>query len=175
MRYFVILVFGIFIHLLSYAQYVWMDAAGQKVFSDLPPPIDIPIKRVLKQPEKLSIPNTDANKRTNTDQVTEESKINNRLNINTNATSENSKKDKDLEAAKKNTEEAAATKKKIELEVSQKMKADNCNRAKNAKTTLDSGMRLSHTNPKGEQGFMDDATRLVETKRLEGIIALDCK
>jgi hypothetical protein len=30
-------------------------------------------------------------------------------------------------------------------------------------------------NSKGEREYLDDATRAVETKRLEGIIATDCK
>jgi hypothetical protein len=34
---------------------------------------------------------------------------------------------------------------------------------------------LTNTNAKGERGYMDEATRMVETKRIEGIIASDCK
>ena len=40
---------------------------------------------------------------------------------------------------------------------------------------LDSGIRIVRANAKGEREFMDDAIRAAETKRLEAVIASDCK
>jgi hypothetical protein len=54
-------------------------------------------------------------------------------------------------------------------------KADNCARAKFSKATVDSGLRLSRVNSKGEREIMDDAARAAEAKRLQEIIAADCK
>jgi hypothetical protein len=36
-------------------------------------------------------------------------------------------------------------------------------------------VRVARMNDKGEREYMDDAARAAETKRLEGIIASDCK
>ena len=48
-------------------------------------------------------------------------------------------------------------------------------RAKQAKASFDSGLRISRTNAAGEREFMDDAARASELKRIQGIIASDCK
>jgi phage protein D len=172
---FLFLIFGLFYCLAARAQYMWLDSSGQKVFSDLPPPVSIPIERILQQPKKSSSLGYEINKKSTAENLDENNHASNKLKNNSNLPSEDSKKDKNLEAAKKKIDEEAVAKKKNELEAHQKINADNCSRAKQAKMTLDSGMRLSHTNAKGELGFMDDTTRLVEVKRLEGIISSSCK
>ncbi len=151
------------------AQYVWLDQSGRKVFSDQPPPLNIPIKRVLQEPGKSTVSLSTSE---SSQKISEEG--NDKSKAVATTTSPNASKDKDLEAAKKKIEEDLAIKKKIELEAANKIKIENCVRAKQAKATLDSGIRLSHTNAKGERGFMDEKTRVVESKRLEGIITTDC-
>ena len=74
----------------------------------------------------------------------------------------------------KQAEEAEAARKRGEEERVARAKADNCNRAKQAKVTLDSGRMLANINAKGERGFMDEATRAAETKRANDVIASDC-
>ena len=54
-------------------------------------------------------------------------------------------------------------------------RAENCTRAKQAKASLDSGQLMKHTNAKGEQVFMDDASRAAERKRAQSVIDADCK
>ncbi|HMS26039.1 MAG TPA: DUF4124 domain-containing protein [Burkholderiaceae bacterium] len=159
------------------AQYQWIDANGRKVFSDQPPPASVPAKKVMQQPRNTTIPaNLDkanpADTATPTDAKTE--------NENTRTSppakkDNNAGKDKELEAKKKAAEEAEAAKKKAEAEKQAAVQRDNCDRAKRAKMTLDSGVRTTVTNSKGEREFMDEAARMVETKRIEGIIAADCK
>ncbi|MBX9817281.1 MAG: DUF4124 domain-containing protein, partial [Burkholderiaceae bacterium] len=56
-----------------------------------------------------------------------------------------------------------------------KAKIENCARAKQAKATFDSGVRLSRTNAAGEREVMDDAARAAEAQRIQGIINTDCK
>ena len=173
---FVVASLGLVFSLTAAAQYMWLDATGRKVFSDQPPPANIPAKRVLQQPGKaaVSMPAAVTDEKPNADADADSPKAATKPKT-TAATQANAGKDKDLEAAAKKADDEAAAKKKAEQEVQDKAKADNCVRAKQAKATLDTGMRLSHTNAKGERGFMDDATRMVETKRVEGIIASDCK
>ncbi|MFN9728359.1 MAG: DUF4124 domain-containing protein, partial [Acidovorax sp.] len=84
-------------------------------------------------------------------------------------------KDRELEQKKAQAEAAEAAKAKAEQEKLAKARAENCARARQAKATFESGRPLSYTNAKGERGFMDEATRNAEVKRIDGIIASDCK
>ena len=154
--------FGLVVSVSAMAQYMWLDASGRKVFSDQPPPASTPAKRILHQPSKAaaSMPAANTDEKPKTAAALGQP---------------NASKDKDLEAAKKKLDDEAAAKKKEEQDVRDKATADNCVRAKQAKTTLDSGVRLNQYNAKGERVFMDEAARMVEAKRIEGIITADCK
>jgi cytoskeletal protein RodZ len=152
---------------LSYAQWLWIDKSGHKVFSDRSPPADIPTKNILKQPggkgsTAIAEPTNGASVAAATAAATANAPKINRT-------------DKDLEAKKKQAEMAEAEKAKVEQEQVAKAKAENCNRAKLAKVNLESGVRIKKTNDKGEREFMDDATRATEVKRLQGIMDADCK
>ena len=81
---------------------------------------------------------------------------------------------RDLNQAKKQAEEEENLKKKTEEENLAKTRADNCERAIKALTTVQSGARISLINAKGEREFMDDAGRATEAKRLQGIAESDC-
>jgi hypothetical protein len=83
--------------------------------------------------------------------------------------------DKELEAKKKQAADAEAAKKKADEERITKAKIENCARAKQAKATFDSGVRVARTNAAGEREVMDDAARDAETKRIQSIIDRDCK
>jgi hypothetical protein len=83
-------------------------------------------------------------------------------------------KDKELDEKKKQADEAAAAKKKAEEEKVARAKADNCTRARQEKTTLDSGVRIATTNAAGEREVMDDAARAAETQRVQAIIESNC-
>jgi type IV secretory pathway VirB10-like protein len=186
---FVIACFGVVFTMSAQAQYMWLDASGRKVFSDQPPPITVPNKNIKKQPNNTasaSAANPEATATAATDaSAATPAKSESPASTSTTtankaaegkpSTTATTAKDKDLEAAKKKLDDEAAAKKKAEQEKVDIAKAENCKRAKSSKATLDSGMRLAHTNDKGERGFMDDASRMVETKRLEGIMATDCK
>ena len=169
--------FGIVFSASALAQYMWLDASGRKVFSDQPPPANTPAKRILQQPGKATaaMPTADVSEKPTEEAQTDGAKVADKAKAGAAPAAKNANKDKDLEAAKKKLEDAEIAKKKAEQEKIDTAKAENCKRAKSAKATLDSGMRLAQTNAKGERGFMDDASRTVEAKRIEGIIASDCK
>lgn len=82
--------------------------------------------------------------------------------------------DKELAERKRKAEQAQTEQRKLEEERISKLKADNCERARLAQKTLDSGVRIARTNAKGEREIMDDAARAVEAKRIQTIIASDC-
>ena len=72
-------------------------------------------------------------------------------------------------------EAAEAAKKKADEEKLAKAKADNCTRARQAKAAFDSGKPITQSNAQGERIFLDEAGRAAESKRIDGIIAADCK
>jgi hypothetical protein len=147
------------------AQWQWIDASGRKVFSDTAPPAGIPDKSILKrpgfQPDKAPAPAPEAEA----------------ANLAKPATAPMPKlsgRDESLEAKKKLAEEAEKAKKKADQEKLAKDRAENCARAKQAKVTLDSGIRIATTNAKGEREIMDDKARASEAQRLNEIIRSDC-
>jgi hypothetical protein len=153
------------------AQWQWINKDGRKVFSDRPPPLEIPEKDILRQPNQRitpvapvaadtqSAPSSPtpkpaaASSAKGTDKVLEERKA---------------KAEAEAEAAK-------AAKDKADQQKLAADRAENCTRAKQAKASLDSGQLMKHTNAKGEQVFMDDASRAAERKRAQSVIDADCK
>jgi hypothetical protein len=146
---------------LSLAQWQWIDKDGRKVFSDQSPPADVPAKNIIKQPGVRS-PSPEPVAAAEPQPAKP-------------AAPKLSGKDQALEQKKKQAEAAEADKKKADEEQIAKARADNCERSKRAKAGYDSGVRIARVNAKGEREYVDDATRAAETKRLEGIIATDCK
>lgn len=153
------------------AQWQWIDKDGHKVFSDRAPPADILDKNILKRPAgKLppAAPTPDAGVAADAGNPAAAA-----------PSAGNGGKvtgvDKDLEAKKKQAADTEAAKRKAEEERITKAKIENCARAKQAKTTFDSGIRISRTNAAGEREIMDDAARAAEAKRIQSVIDADCK
>jgi Domain of unknown function (DUF4124) len=146
----------------GFAQWQWIDNNGRKVYSDQSPPASIPAKNILRQPGVKGTP------------VVAEAAAAEPAKAQASAP-KIAGKDKQLEEKKKQAEAAEAEKKKADEEKVAKARADNCVRAKRAKAEMDSGVRIARMNDKGEREVMDDAARAVESKRLDGIVASDCK
>ena len=160
------------------AQWQWIDKDGRKVFSDRPPPQEIPEKSILKQPggasrtalpapAALAAESAPANASEGTAAAASAPKPA--------ASSPGAGKDKALEEKKAQAEAAEAAKKKAEEEKLAKAKAENCNRARLARAAFDSGRPITQSNAQGERIFLDEAGRAAEVKRIDGIIASDCK
>jgi hypothetical protein len=153
---------------LAQAQWSWKDKDGSRVFSDQPPPPGVAEKDILKRPPGVRAPSVAAVSETTTSTPS--------ASTSTTATAPKiSGKDSELEKKKKEAEAQEAAKKKAEAEKTSAAQKENCERAKRAKTSFDSGVRISTTNAKGEREIMDEATRASESKRLQDIIASDCK
>lgn len=153
----------------AHAQWQWLDRDGRKVFSDRPPPADIPEKSILKQPGGAKAGTVDAVS-TAAAPVAAASAARPAA-----SAPKISGKDSDLEAKKKKADEEEEAKRKADQEKVAKIKAENCERAQRSMTTLQSGVRITQTNAKGEREVMDDAGRAAETKRVQGILESDCK
>jgi hypothetical protein len=158
-----LLVLACALPLVATAQWQWVDKDGRRVFSDKAPPPEVPAKNILRQPgvrgqpvvAEASAPVASAAK-----PAASGLKI--------------SGKDKELEDKRKLAEAAEAEKKKAAEKELAAQRAENCSRAKNAKATIDSGVRLARTNDKGEREIMDDQARAAELQKLQSIIARDC-
>ncbi|MBA3772786.1 MAG: DUF4124 domain-containing protein [Ramlibacter sp.] len=148
------------------AQWQWVDKDGRKVYSDQAPPAGTPAKNILRQPGVRGTPVSA--------EVPETAKVPASAPAAASAP-KLSGKDKQLEDKKKQAEAAEAEKKKADEEQLARARADNCARARRAKTGIDSGVRIARTNDKGEREIMDDAARAAEAKRLDAVIAVDCK
>jgi hypothetical protein len=148
------------------AQWQWIDKDGRKVFSDRAPPPDIADKSIVKRPPgRVPSPAAPAAEAGSSDAASAPALV----------ASAPKGIDKDLEAKKKQAADAEAAKRKADEERVTKARIENCARAKQAKVTFDSGVRISRTSPSGEREFMDDAARATELKRIQGIIDADCK
>lgn len=157
--------------LTALAQWQWIDKDGHKVFSDRAPPGDVQEKNILKRPGGSNQPAAKSVSET----VTATPALTASSTAGKASGPRLSGKDAQLEAKKKQAEEEEDAKKKIEEEKVAKARTDNCDRAKRGLANVQSGVRLSVINAKGEREFMDDNARAEETKRLQGFVESDCK
>jgi hypothetical protein len=149
------------------AQWQWIDKDNKKVFSDQPPPIEIPEKNILHRPSTTS-------KRVNFS--TPSAPAASAAPAASPAVSPKpSGVDKDLEEKTRKAEEAEKAKQAAETQRIAQAKVENCNRARQGKATMDSGIRVARINAQGEREIIDDATRATEQQRLQAVIDSDCK
>ncbi|MCZ2105379.1 MAG: DUF4124 domain-containing protein [Comamonadaceae bacterium] len=162
------------------AQWQWVDKDGRTVFSDRPPPMDVPQKNIRTTPHVL-VPRTAAAaaapSASTTPQATPDAAT--QPAVGAAPAPADAGKDKALEEQKARMEAAEAAKKQAEdkakAEKEAKARADNCTRARQQSAALQPGRLVGTTNAQGERGYMDDATRAAELKRAEQIIQRDCR
>lgn len=148
----------------AFAQWKWKDGRGQIVVSDTPPPRDIPDRDVLMKPElavRRAAPAAAATSGPAAAAAAE--------------TAAKPKVDAELEARRKKAEQEQTDRQKAEEEKVSAAKAENCKRARSHISTLESGIRLSRTNDKGEREILDDKQRAEEMARTRQVIASDCR
>ena len=150
--------------LVASAQWQWIDKSGRKVFSDQAPPPEIAADKILKRPGPRGR-SVDAQPAPETAAAAAAAP----------ALPKVTGKDKVLDEKKKQMDAAEAEKKKAQEEKVAAMRAENCTRARSAKATYDTGVRISRVNDKGEREILDDKQRAAELKHLDGVIARDCK
>jgi len=153
------------------AQWQWVDNNGRRVFSDQAPPMDIPQKNILRQPggsrqaQPADAAPVAAAAASGAASAAAPAMA---------GASAPSGRDSELERRKKLAEAAEAQKKKAEADRIAQLRAENCTRVRQAKATLDSGVRLARTNDKGQLEFLDESGRAAEARRLDGLIASEC-
>ncbi|MDR0478943.1 MAG: DUF4124 domain-containing protein [Burkholderiaceae bacterium] len=133
------------------AQYSWIDNAGRRVYSDQPPPANIPQKNILSErsmPVNALVPAAPGSAASGQDQA--------------------------LEDKKKAADAAVAAKKKADEQKLAAQRADNCQRARTALAGLQSGARVAQFNAQGERSYMTDDQRAAAIERTQDIIRSDC-
>ncbi len=152
----------------AHAQWQWLDKSGHKVYSDQPPPGDIPLRSILKQPGKAASAS-----------VVPAAPAANVPNAATSAAANGpvpvlSQDDKELQARKAKAQAEAKAKIKADEDAKAQVKASNCDKARKSQTLMDSGVRVSITNAKGEREILDDAARAAEQKKIRTVIEQNC-
>jgi len=125
--------------------YRWVDKDGTVRYSDIPPPPGVPVRTLgAPGPAPSSSPSgQDGNAGSSTLQEKEKAF------------------QKRVEEQKKADEKAATAAKDAAI------KQENCQRAREALATLESGRRILRSTPQGEQYYLDDAQRAKETQQAQ--------
>jgi hypothetical protein len=168
------------------AQWIWQDANGQRVISDMPPPASVPDKNILRRPgparpvpaadpAQVALPGASTNAPAAPSQASAQSPAapatpGTHRTPGTTATPAAAKPAADSPEAQKAAQERQAIEKR-----NVQIMADNCQRARDAMSTLQSNRRLAIVNDKGQSVKMDEAMRKAETERLQQIIKDNCK
>jgi hypothetical protein len=153
------------------AQWSWKDKDGKRVFSDQPPPPSVPEQNILRRPPGSPAPAVIA------PVAAPEAKAAPAAGADAAATAAAPKisgKDSELLKKKKDAETAQAAKAKADAEKNAAVKSENCARAKRAKASIDSGVRLSTSNAKGEREYLSETAKAAESSRIQGVIDSDC-
>lgn len=147
----------------AFAQWVWLDEHGAKQFSDGPPPAGTPPNHILKQPHAPA-PNYSSDK-------AEDKPADTGSNANgSTAKAPPTQADKEADFKKRRDEQAAKDKKAAEDAQKAQATADNCARAKQYYSGLQSGARIPTTDANGQRGYLNDDDRAKEEARTQGVL-----
>jgi hypothetical protein len=147
--------------LLAQAQYMWIDEKGIKQFSDRPPPPSVPLKNILKAPKGVPSADNMPPEQAAAAPATEGPRPK--------AAPTLADRNADFNKRQKEAEERE---KKAQAEQQNKAaQADNCERARNARRVLDSGVRISTTDKNGERSVMTDEQRAAESTRNDKVVS----
>lgn len=153
------------------AQWMWVDKDGRKVFSDRAPPSDIPAKNVLRQPgmaPRTQVEDSPAAKPS-------QAGVSSRGDATPTREGGKGALDKVVEERKRQAEAAAQQKQQAEEAKAASAKSENCARARQNLTTLQSGIRIAQVNEGGERSYLDDQARSAELARAQSTISSDCQ
>ena len=141
------------------AQYQWRDKSGRMNISDLPPPADIPDKDIIKRPSppssRRAVPAAAP--------------------AAASAASAPRGVDPEIEARRSRAEQDKAARAKADDERAATIRAENCQRARQQLSLLDSGQRIARIDSKGERVILDDEARAAEAATARQVVATDCR
>jgi len=168
------------------AQWRWRDASGRVNVSDRPPPREIPDKDILSRPNAATsrparpAPVADAASAPEGSAPAALAAASAPANAPTPAASAAasgpaSGLQAEVEARRKRAQQEQAARAKAEEEKAAAQRAENCRRARQQVATLESGIRISRVNERGEREVLDDRGRADEMRSARAVIASDCR
>ena len=146
------------------AQYKWKDGQGQLHASDRPPPREVPDKDVLQRPALVARPALATSAAPAAASAASAPALPPKPML-----------DPELEARRKRAEDEARARNRADEERLAAQRGENCQRARQQLTTVESGQRLVHYNERGERVVLDDAARADEAQAARRAIAQDCR
>jgi hypothetical protein len=147
---------------LSHAQYAWIDAKGQRHYSDLPPPPSTPAAKILKSPRPQPI--LVAQPQSPAPAIGDEQKPKGPPTL---AERDADFKKRASEQAQRERNAAEDAKRKAEI-------AENCGVARRAKAQMESGVRVVTADASGATSIMTDEQRAQQLARANKILA-ECR
>lgn len=142
-----------------WAQWQWKDASGRRIFSDTPPPVSVPDRDILQRPKGAAPPAAAGPAATPAKTAPAA--------------------DASLEQRKQQLEKAEADKRKAEEKAAEekaaKVRAVNCENARKNKATIESGVRVTVTNTRGEAEYLDEAARAAQLRQANDLIRDNCR
>ncbi|MCC2973930.1 DUF4124 domain-containing protein [Massilia sp. IC2-476] len=141
---------------LAHAQYSWIGENGVRQFSDRPPPPSTPPHKILKAPGRLPAPQAAPAPAAATPGIAKE-------------LPDLAQRERDYLKRTKAREEQE----KKELVEAQRRRDDGerCDAARQARAQVESGIRISRVNAKGERSFASDQERAEQLARANRILA----
>jgi hypothetical protein len=140
----------------AHAQYAWIDAKGQRHYSDLPPPPSTPAAKILKAPRQAALAVVEAPAPV--------------------AAATPPKGPPTLAEREADFKKRAADRDKRERDAGDEARrnadmAENCNVARRVKAQMESGVRMSTADASGASTVMSDVQRAQELARASKIVA----
>jgi hypothetical protein len=159
------------------AQWAWRDENGRTVYSDQPPPVTVRASDVLRQPESAPVtPSSDftgAQAQPSGNAVSPTSATAPKA-----AAPEPPRQptmaERELEFRKRMKERTDSEKKLADAQAEATRKAEDCERAQGYLKSIESGVRLVHTDPDGTRALLDEQQREAEAQRTRDLIASRC-
>ncbi|HEY8609485.1 MAG TPA: DUF4124 domain-containing protein [Noviherbaspirillum sp.] len=151
----------------AHAQYSWIDDRGVRQFSDRPPPASVPASRILKQPGGTRTPTPDA-------AAPDASPASSPAPSAAQEPPQLTLAEKNAEFRKRKAEAAEKEKKAAEETRVAADKRRHCERARDYRRALDSGVRIGATGKDGERTFLSDEQRTAELRENDRMLA-ECR
>ena len=159
------------------AAWQWKDANGRMVFSDQPPPPSVRPSDIVRQPAPMSSPRPAPATPDGTQPAPSTaggSPATGTAPAGT-APANATLAEREAEFRKRQAEQQKAAKEAQEKAQRDARLREDCQRARSYLGQLKAGERIATVSPSGERGFLDDAGRAAEIRKIEGDLQKNCQ